>query len=889
MATVYVATDVRHGRRVALKVLRPELAAVIGGDRFLAEIRTTAALQHPHILPLHDSGEADGTVFYVMPYVEGESLRDRISHEKQLPVEEAVRIAGQVASALDYAHRRGVVHRDIKPENVLLQDGQALVADFGIALAVSRSDGGTRMTETGMSLGTPHYMAPEQAMGEREITPKADVYALGCVLYEMLTGEPPFTGATAQAVVARAMTEAPRSLTTQRHTIPRNVEAAVHTALEKLPADRFATAGEFAAALTNPSYGAVAPDGTPGKSAARGEGGWRSAELRARLALPLAAVALVSLTALAWRSLRTTPPEPPLRIAMAFNPAQAPIADLPFVISPDGKGLLYSGPASGSSWQYWYKGPDRWDAVPLAGTTSATFFTFSPDGQSVAFVSATGQVRTVPVGGGAPTTVADSATGGIAWLDDNTIVFASNGGRALRRVGAAGGAVTELLVGDYGNYAISPVAIPGSRGIVFGHCQPGCSALEIMALTFGSRQPKPLGLPNPAGGAINFARYVTPGYLMYGRPGGVVAAAPFSARTLTVTGPVVQVLDAIAGGQVGLEWDVSLNGTLVTRSGVVASALTQFEAVWVDRSGRQTAIDSAWKFSTISFGANAGWALSPDGTRLAIGQNTDAGDDIWVKQLPRGPLSRLSFDSAADVRPRWSRDGKTIYFLSGRGDGRPALYSRRADGTGNDSLVLKLPAPGMIFEGAVAPDGKTLVLRSGGTVNVVGGRDISVIHLGADSAPKPLIATQFDEEAIALSPDGKLIAYETNETGRTEVYLRPFPDVDAGKWQVSTNGGVAPLWARSGRELFFVDGTRSMVVVPVTPGSVPQLGDRKVLFPMGPELYLADKEFYTPFDISPDGQRFLMARQVNREERPVEPIVMTQHWTTELLRKVGKR
>jgi len=248
MATVYLAEDLRHDRRVALKVLRPELAAVIGAERFLAEIKLTANLQHPHILPLFDSGEADGFLYYVMPFVEGESLRDRLIREKQLPVDDAVRLASEVASALDYAHRHGVVHRDIKPENILLHDGRALVADFGIALAASKASG-TRMTETGMSLGTPHYMSPEQAMGEREITARSDVYALGAVLYEMLTGDPPFTGSTAQAIVARVVTESPRPLVPQRHTIPPHVEAAVLTALEKLPADRFATAAQFAEAL----------------------------------------------------------------------------------------------------------------------------------------------------------------------------------------------------------------------------------------------------------------------------------------------------------------------------------------------------------------------------------------------------------------------------------------------------------------------------------------------------------------------------------------------------------------------------------------------------------------------------------------------------------------
>lgn len=249
MATVYLAEDLKHERKVAIKVLRAELSAVIGAERFLREIKTIAGLQHPHILGLIDSGEFDGTAYYVMPYVEGESLRDHLQREKQLPIAEATRIAREVAGALDYAHRRGVIHRDIKPENILLHDGQALVADFGIALAVS-SAGGTRMTETGMSLGTPHYMSPEQAMGEREITARSDVYALGCVLYEMLVGEPPFTGPTAQSVVAKVMTDEPRPPSQLRKTIPLALERVTLVALAKLPADRYASAAALSDALT---------------------------------------------------------------------------------------------------------------------------------------------------------------------------------------------------------------------------------------------------------------------------------------------------------------------------------------------------------------------------------------------------------------------------------------------------------------------------------------------------------------------------------------------------------------------------------------------------------------------------------------------------------------
>ena len=251
MATVYLARDVRHERQVALKVLDPELGAVLGAERFLAEIKVTANLQHPNLLPLFDSGEADGLLFYVMPYVEGESLRARLDREKQLPVDEAVRYGVAIANALDYAHQHGVIHRDLKPENILLQAGQPVIADFGIALAVSKA-GGARITQTGLSLGTPQYMSPEQATGDRAIDGRTDIYSLAAMVYEMLTGEPPHIGNTSQAIIAKLMTEEPRPITTLRRNVPPHVNAAIRHALEKLPADRFATAHEFAAALATP-------------------------------------------------------------------------------------------------------------------------------------------------------------------------------------------------------------------------------------------------------------------------------------------------------------------------------------------------------------------------------------------------------------------------------------------------------------------------------------------------------------------------------------------------------------------------------------------------------------------------------------------------------------
>src|SRR5512140_36901 len=253
MATVYLAQDLKHDRQVAIKVLKPELAAVLGAERFVVEIKTTAALQHPHILPLFDSGSADGFLFYVMPYVQGETLRTKLDRETQFGIDEAVRITRDVADALDYAHRHGVIHRDIKPENILLHDGRPMVADFGIALALSAAAGG-RMTETGMSLGTPHYMSPEQATADKEITGRSDIYSLGSVLYEMLAGQPPHVGGSAQQIIMKIIAEEARPVGELRRSVPPNVAAALSRALERLPADRFDSARAFADALQNPGF-----------------------------------------------------------------------------------------------------------------------------------------------------------------------------------------------------------------------------------------------------------------------------------------------------------------------------------------------------------------------------------------------------------------------------------------------------------------------------------------------------------------------------------------------------------------------------------------------------------------------------------------------------------
>jgi Tol biopolymer transport system component len=269
---------------------------------------------------------------------------------------------------------------------------------------------------------------------------------------------------------------------------------------------------------------------------------------------------------------------------------------------------------------------------------------------------------------------------------------------------------------------------------------------------------------------------------------------------------------------------------------------------------------------------------------LAVGLSTDGGDDIWVKQLPRGPVSRVSYDSAAEYRPRWTADGRSLLFGSNRaGEGTGGLYQRPADGTGADSLVLR--AATGVFEGVWSPDKRWLLFRTGGTVGQVGGRDIVGIRPGIDSTPVPLVASPYDEQAIALSPDGSLLAYESDETGRTEVFLRPFPNTQSAKWQVSNGGGVAPLWSKDGRELFYVSGNRDMMAVSVRSGAEPDIGEPQALFQLPEDLYFSFQEFYTPHDVGPDG-RFVMARNVTPRSTIDAPLIVTENWYEELKARV---
>ena len=853
MATVYLARDLKHDRHVAVKVLRPELAAVLGIDRFLSEIRVTAHLQHPHILPLFDSGQAGGLIYYVMPYVEGESLRQRLEREQQLPIDVAVGLTADVAEALDYAHRHGVVHRDIKPENVLFQDGQAVVADFGIALAVSAA-AGSRLTETGLSLGTPQYMSPEQATGDRLIDARSDIYSLATVLYEMLAGEPPITGPTVQSVIAKVVTDRPRPLRQLRESVPPHVEAAVVKALAKVRADRFQTAAQFAEALVRPTLATTAPD-----VAAAAPG--RFGGLALREVAPWAIAGLATGLAL-WVALRPRPERgarPVARFTLALPPG-APLAEFsagPTVaLSPDGSRIVYvSSTTTGN--QLFSRKLDELEPVALAGTQNARGPFFSPDGRWVAYFS-NGKLYKLPLtrggGGGSPVTVTDvlGLVLGATWGESDTIVFRSDKG--LMTVAAAGGEPRLLLQADSsrGESYLFPHYLPDAKALLLQIRSQGVDRLGALALATGKLTRFTQLGSNP--------RYVSSGHVVLATRSGTLLAVPFDQSRLTITGAAVPVADGVVVGPGGAaRLGMSLDGAFA----YVSAPAVLRELVMVDRAGGARVLP----------GEPQGYAaprLSPDGRRIAV--EVDEPDlvnaDVWMYDIARHSRTRLTFDQAGR-RPIWTPDGRHIVYSRGQ-IGDADLYWIPADGTAPAESLLV--APDDQWAGDVTPDGRTLLFRSGGGGPLRSMRVLPLRGGGGARAPQSFLADQFDNHSPSLSPDGHWVAYASNESGRLEVYVRPFPG-PGGRWQVSLEGGTEPLWAPSGRELFYRNGNRMMVAA-IAPLPTFTVGARRQLFEGN---YLSDPVYRT-YDVTRDGRSFVLVRS----PKPTGDFIVVLNWFDQL-------
>ncbi|MCZ6918113.1 MAG: hypothetical protein O7I93_15175, partial [Gemmatimonadetes bacterium] len=711
------------------------------------------------------------------------------------------------------------------------------------------------------------YMSPEQATGDRELDARSDVYSLGAMVYEMLVGEPPHLGNSVQAIIAKILTSEPQLVTLQRPAIPPNVGAAVHKALAKHPADRFASAADFAGALTNPAF-TLATLAAPGAT---------QPESRARRVAPFVVATVIMAVVALWAVLRPAPPLPVIRYGLALPPSQAPNPTGFAIPSPDGARIVYSGPSGEGVAipQLWVKYRDAYDAVPLAGTANVDGFAFSPDGEWIAFI-VRGQVKKIPIGGGATVTLIDGDVAvdrAVTWLDDGTVMAVRQGfGRGFLRVPEAGGTATVIPLDNLSVNQISP--LPEGRGVLFRACTPPCAEPELWSIDLAT------GTAQRVVADALFGQYLAMGHLVYVRTDGTLMAAEFDLGSLQMRGPPVPVLEDISAEQNAPLIAISASGTLVMRSGL-ATASQQFQLVWVDQSGQMTAVDSSETIRLTSFAANQGWALSPDGSRLAIGLLTDEGDDIWVKSLPRGALQRVTFDPGSEYRPRWTPDGRSIVFGAFRVGGN-GFYQRRADGTGADSLLLE----GLLDEGLWSPDGSWILFRSGATSAAAGGRDIFGVRPGVDSMPIQVLAGPYDKMAIALSPDGAWLAYQADETGRVEVFVRPFPDVDSAKLQVSNGGGTGPLWSRDGSELFYVSADNVMVAVTVSSGERLEVAERRTLFRLPPDLQQTPSNFYTPWDIASDG-RFIMARSMTPATQIEAPLIVVENWFEELKERLG--
>jgi eukaryotic-like serine/threonine-protein kinase len=825
MATVYLARDLKHDRDVALKVLRPELAAILGAERFLHEIQITARLDHPHILTLIDSGAADTLLYYVLPFVRGESLRAKLEREGQLGLEDALTITRQIAGALEYAHQRGIVHRDIKPENILLHEGEAMLTDFGIALAVKEA-GGNRLTETGLSLGTPQYMSPEQATGDRQLDGRSDIYSLGAVLYEMLAGEPPVTGPTAQAMIAKLMTERPTRLRVVRGTVPEGVDNAVAKALARTPADRFPSAGEFALALHHAESGPAA--------ARRGALG--------RWPVLAGAAALLVVALLAWRVGRAPAPLPVLGRSEQLT--ADPGLEIQPAISPDGRFVAYSAGTT-SRMRIFIRPVGGGRTIPLSDDSTAleTHARWSPDGASLLFLTR-GGVSIAPALGGSSRAVApasaSAAVASAAWSpdgasiaiarNDSLLVTSLSGGEA-RHVGtgpdlhsctwspdgrwiacvslnaesvrpgttfgnlapsavllfpAAGGPPVQLVEPNAFNQ--SPIWSSNGRQLLFVSNRNG--PRDVYAVTVAS-----------SGRARGEPRRLTTGLgaisISLSADGRRLAYAVYSARANIWSLPIpggASVTDAAAT-------------PVTTGSQVIESMRVSHDGRWLvyDSDLRGNAdiyripIDGGQPEQLTSQPADefAG-DLSPDGRAIAYHSWRTGTRDIEVKPLDGGPVEHVTATSRQESYPVWSPDGRSILVYD-QIVPLSLLLTRRGDD--HRWSVPTFLASG--FWGDWSPDGSSIayvrsISEAAGAVMVVptaGGAARQVYTPGPGTPPA---------DHIVWAPDGRTIYYKAHdERGH------------ASFWSVSAAGGRPRLLVtfpdpgrQSSRKDFATDGRR---------------------------------------------------------------------------------
>jgi serine/threonine-protein kinase len=854
MADVYLTHDLRHNRKVAIKVMHRDLAELVGVDRFLREIETTAKLQHPHILPLFDSGSIDGTVFYVMPYVEGESQRSRLKRETQLPIADALRITNEIATGLGYAHRHGVIHRDIKPDNVLFQDGQAVLADFGISLPNNDNHSTTRLTQAGVSLGTPAYMSPEQVTGQ-DVDRRSDIYALGAVAYEMLAGQPPFTGNSVQTVLSKVISEDPRPVTQHRKSVPPHITAAIAKALEKLPADRWQTATEFAEALKNGDVHVV-DRLAPSK--------WT--------VLPWVLAAALAI-ALGWVGLRNqravTPSGGVVRFGVEFDSGVAPSYTPIVRLSADGRQLFVSAIVDRRE-EVLRHVFDRVGMEVIKGAGQGRQGTgnsrpfVSPDGRWVAYARQK-KLWKVPVEGGTAIELARADWSGGSWGKNGKLVYTQAYNTGLWIVSEGGGDERELTKPDSSKAELGhwwPQMLPDGDHVLFTAYRTPIESATIEVLTISTGERRVL----LTGGAYGF--YVPTGHLLYA-VGETIRAVPFDLQRLELRGLPVSVVDDVAMNLTdgAAAFDVSETGTLAYLP--VDSYVSETDVVFVDRNGKESpALPRRDRYNNPR--------LSPDGARLSVDiRSANSMGDVWVFEIGRSGGTRISAEGGREFGAEWTPDGKYLIFSSER----PFfdLYRRAADATQPAEALLS--ASYDHYTGSVSRDGKLFAF----SVAVPGG-EIWTVPLEGEPKPTQYFSNGFNLGHATLSPDGRWMAYDSDESGDgVDVFIQSFPDPRVKRVKVSPAHGSEPMWTQGGRELIYREGDKVLAVtIDLATGAS---GPPQVLF-SGP--YPDNPGWTRPrsYDVTPDGQRFLLTKVPG--ERPQPRIMVVLNWFEELLAKVPR-
>ncbi|UCF38283.1 MAG: protein kinase [Acidobacteriota bacterium] len=841
MGEVYRATDTKLNREVALKLL-PEILASDRQrmTRFEREAQVLASLNHPNIAAIYGLEDSSSGKALVMELVEGEDLSERIARSP-LPVEEALRIALQIAEALELAHEKGIIHRDLKPSNVkLTSDGAVKVLDFGLAKALEGEREGQpdltksptlslAATQAGIILGTAGYMSPEQARG-KAADRRADIWSFGVVLYEMLTGRQAFYGETLSDTLAKVLERQP-DWEALPESIPARVRNLLRRCLEKDVRNRLQSIGEARIAIER----FLADPGTD-ESVAAAE---ISTAIPGRLkgSLAGAAVLLTLVTFAAGWFLRPQPPEPmPVHLDVGLwssNPIPGDQA-ASVVISRDGRRLAFvSGTSAAQSGRLFVRPLNRLEPQFLEGTEGAYNPFFSPDGQWIGFVTIA-ELKKVSVTGGTPLTLCNvSQSRGASWGEGGLIALAPSPAGGLMKVSAAGGTLQPLTTLGEGELSHRwPQFLPGGSKVLFTSFSSNDrneGRIEVVDVESGERTVLHQG--------GTYGRYAASGHLLFVNR-GTLFAAELDLNSLTVAGipaPVLQ--DLTSNGEGGCQFDLSENGTLVYLTGQSegdSHRLFQF-----DLQGTETQIsESPRDYRTVR--------LSPDGKRLAVDILSDGNVDVWLQDLSRDIQTRLTFHEGTDESPIWSADGQFVYYSSNR-EGKRGIFRKRADGSGQEERItesLRLQSPY-----SVSSDGRYLALHEQGEK---GGYDIRICDLEEDFKTELFFESAFTDGNPVFSPDGRWIAYTSDETGSWEVYVRPFPG-PGGKWQISTAGGDLARWSRDGRHLYYLwENTLWKVAV--------EAGDASLEVSRPEELLVLDGAFQDEWDLSPDESRLFRVR-----------------------------